>query len=763
MSGEDLPIGNPKRNEARTLDYQDWIAKHPDGTEPAYQALRETGKLRPDIKSDTTSITVKIYEDGFRAGYAWASPAHTNERPSCQGDVDALRLAGYRVWILHHAFLAEGLQHRHLGLQMYEAVMAEGRRRWPLFALVPESCAGVGMTSSDAKRVWESLRRRWPTLGAAILSEAVQGKSARTMPVPTLDFEHGLEKHVLPALRDLFPDEITWELERGTPLRMSDGFGLDVIMTRIDGEFFDGLGLKQLDKAEDLLDKWANKRGYFVNTLSQSYWNNGSYRLYTQFLPSVTQKVMETLPALFHVTDKRNLASILHRGLIPHTWKAPSNGDERFHRYPARIFLAKNRKALDTILMLNRGLRERGDTAIIESDDLAVIEIDRARLHKGTKFYTDPEWNGDEAVYTYTHIPPTAIIAWYDADNGRLGGMHGVAQPDAARVARQVLAESPPLSPSFIKFAQAWQALKDEVARLQAKNYPIRTVTVVSRDEVSVVISVAESYVRALMASKEIPKGLAKKFELASRFFVSTTRTNDVVAWLVKATPMAEFLIQAYAWPTKAADSQSSFKVGPFLVHDTIGASDQELAAVAATITRAVSVLPRTGIRGIERVLYGNVTLVGQIKQSKTLAWYYFQDDEVLIRPFPRYKDDVALTLVHELGHRFWTKFMDGPAKLKWQSYHLACKSGSFEFTPPKVGDPLEGGKGESPLREDRGQVRGPNVFLGRESRRILRATAGLEGKAGQVPAVPLPIRDEERRGALLRGDRVQGDGVACR
>lgn len=275
---------------------------------------------------------------------------------------------------------------------------------------------------------------------------------SRTMPVVETEFLNAVQKHFLPALDKVLPEFAPWKYISATTDDHGE-YNLRVLPNPPAGKEKDSRPLSreelflslltgqeaprgQLLSADQMrtlgatISSWAGLRGHFLNTLTQRRWDLGS-EVVIQIRASIDGRV-PVESHLYHVTAKTNLAGILHRGLIPHTWKRPSTDGEANHNYPARIFLATSRKALLEVLQINFEALQSGDEHLLDTDNVVAIEIDRNRLHKGTKFYQDPEWSNDvtnhAAVYTYTHIPPSAITGWYDSHAGHLGAKHKVEQ-----------------------------------------------------------------------------------------------------------------------------------------------------------------------------------------------------------------------------------------------------------------------------------------------------------------------------------------------
>ena len=126
---------------------------------------------------------------------------------------------------------------------------------------------------------------------------------------------------------------------------------------------------------------------------------------------------------------------------------------------------------------------------------------------------------------------------------------------------------------------------------------------------------------------------------------------------------------------------------GPFIVHNTIQATGQKLDVTKQIVNRSATAIKRSGVPHSGSILYGDIYIVGQIKSRNTLAWWNKRSDDVYVRAFTRFSVDAAHSLMHELGHRLWNRFLTGSIKHAWLSHHDMLKVHAPYPVMPKPGD----------------------------------------------------------------------------
>lgn len=270
-------------------------------------------------------------------------------------------------------------------------------------------------------------------------------------------------------------------------------------------------------------------------------------------------------------------------------------------------------------------------------------------------------------------------------DGGRLNDL--VAKVAARYQADQVL--RPRLANAALpgEFIQALGALADKIAYNQARSLgDTSDLWVVWRT----FYYKGQAWAQYVIDTLAIPAKAAKSIEMGARVFrVSYGRGKgprpSIAGWFAKHERHFRVLREATQWPERT-EGEGVFEHGPFRVHNTIGASDREMQAAKAVIDRALRAIPKTEVSELRQVAYGDLYLVGQIKRKNWAAWYMPQKDAIYLRPKMRgiSADDVALHLVHELGHRLWKKKLPADVKKAWQTHHftMAMSKGGLGRLP---------------------------------------------------------------------------------
>lgn len=187
------------------------------------------------------------------------------------------------------------------------------------------------------------------------------------------------------------------------------------------------------------------------------------------------------------------------------------------------------------------------------------------------------------------------------------------------------------------------------------------------------------------------PKKDLKKIEMATRSFLKMRRVpTKPGTWWTKYKKHALNLYNTRVYPLRDdTDEAMTFELEGFTVFNTIQAEGSEMDSIRQVIEKSVKLIKNSKIPGINRILYGQLNVVGKIREAKLLAWYFLDKDTLSIRTRLPQGYDAVHSVIHELGHRWWAKFLDKMAKTRWVMHHDAVGRRKSSRNFPKVGEPL--------------------------------------------------------------------------
>lgn len=145
--------------------------------------LPGTLTIRVDADPACRVPTALLYDGDNNVGYAQLSrvtgPYDENlKRYACDDEIRGLAKhlsrMGHPVvtyWTMWRSELRNTYAGQGLGVDLYEAALRFVHAKFDTPAIIfPEMCMEEGTTSTDAERVWGSLRRRWESQGSAVAS-----------------------------------------------------------------------------------------------------------------------------------------------------------------------------------------------------------------------------------------------------------------------------------------------------------------------------------------------------------------------------------------------------------------------------------------------------------------------------------------------------------------------------------------------------------------------------------------------------------------
>ena len=195
---------------------------------------------------------------------------------------------------------------------------------------------------------------------------------------------------------------------------------------------------------------------------------------------------------------------------------------------------------------------------------------------------------------------------------------------------------------------------------------------------------------RYILEHKDIPDRHTKDLEMATRAFLQVRRRPyKPKTWIQKKERRIKFLLKTRDFPEKKAGTDKLFDVGPFEVHNTVGAEGKELEILKEMIEKATRFVERSPVPNSSDLLYGKIFLTGRLQQAHTIAWYHREKDQISIKTKKSMGPEQLRALIHEMGHRLWTIFLDRDVKRQWMRWHSSLKYKSPDVPLPKEGEPL--------------------------------------------------------------------------
>jgi len=209
--------------------------------------------------------------------------------------------------------------------------------------------------------------------------------------------------------------------------------------------------------------------------------------------------------------------------------------------------------------------------------------------------------------------------------------------------------------------------------------------------------AIGRKWLEHVIDKKAIPARRAKGVEMLARLFsVRYGRgkgpRQGYDKWYRTNKKRWPLLIDSIKWKDRSSEGGGIWTVGPFTVHDTVGADEAERARISQILEKAVRKSKRgTGLPRFARTLYGDVYIVGKIGRPNWAAWYMPSKDAVYFRVSGKGISEVSAVqnLIHELTHRYKNKFLDKAIWQRWRQYHSDLSTKRVETKLPEVGEVL--------------------------------------------------------------------------
>jgi len=211
----------------------------------------------------------------------------------------------------------------------------------------------------------------------------------------------------------------------------------------------------------------------------------------------------------------------------------------------------------------------------------------------------------------------------------------------------------------------------------------------------------ANEIVGYILISKVIPAQHLKAFTRLSKVVTKVTRApNKPYAWWVKNGEDLACLIDMERWKDKdeVEDIGLVQKIKGFtIINEAPKLKEQDFEGILTEFKQALTLMERSSVIHAKDLFYGDCVVITDLHQKSVLAWYSVNQDAIYIKGSKGL--DRVHTIIHELGHRLWFKFLTAQQKKDWTTWHYKCAYAKKDVTLPQVGDelpfPIRGIKGK--------------------------------------------------------------------
>lgn len=206
-------------------------------------------------------------------------------------------------------------------------------------------------------------------------------------------------------------------------------------------------------------------------------------------------------------------------------------------------------------------------------------------------------------------------------------------------------------------------------------------------------MNVGSRIINHVLAEKVIPAADAKRFEKAAKALTGASRApNKPYAWWIKNKDALSVLIDADRWKDKneIEDTGLIQKVKGFdVLNQAPKLKEKDYDTIVEDFKKAMTLIERSGVSHSKSLFYGNCILTPEISRKNVLAYYALKEDAIYLKPSTKDRADMVQTIIHEIGHRLWNKFLSAEDKDSWKAWHRACEYTRVDIKMPSVGDTL--------------------------------------------------------------------------
>lgn len=159
---------------------------------------------------------------------------------------------------------------------------------------------------------------------------------------------------------------------------------------------------KEAEKLHDILDFF----NYYISIITCTQLGAYCIGLEPKYTTDISKEIKNNGGHVYHITNKKNLNSIMNTGLRPRVGKTPKHGGYRY--FVERVYLiGDNKTRQETVDNIKNVMRNKQ-----MSDDYVILDIDISKHNIG--LWEDGASSNAYDVYTYEAIPPALIVRVVD-------------------------------------------------------------------------------------------------------------------------------------------------------------------------------------------------------------------------------------------------------------------------------------------------------------------------------------------------------------
>lgn len=249
------------------------------------------------------------------------------------------------------------------------------------------------------------------------------------------------------------------------------------------------------------------------------------------------------------------------------------------------------------------------------------------------------------------------------------------------------------------------------------------------------VVLAAKDLAYHVLRTRQPPRNVRKLSEVAKEFTTLRRRPRDVREYFERNRSGLLMLLSAKNWER----APEGITVEGITVSDTTGRGG--LDEIVKLVQSVASQIRRSGLPRAKDLLYGHIYITANLTVRGSKAFYRRRQDTIWIRPRTRWGPANEHSLTHELGHRYWHRFLPASSRAAWKEWDRSLREHTSEAPVnvfPRVGEPVPmrvRGHGNHPPVVTR--ITGNRFFIGPTSfvtRQQIRRFHAIQAERSKFP-----------------------------